>query len=79
MNKDLHEEIIEELYSKYGISKFEISKIVASQFRLIERVITNKECKTISCIYLGKFYPTSFRKKLEVKNKKKENESIGKI
>lgn len=77
MSNDLHDQIVDELHVKYGVSKFEINKIIASQFRLIERVITDKECKTISCIYLGKFYPTNFRKKLELKNK--EDESIRKI
>lgn len=75
MSNDLHESIVNELHIKYGVSKAEINKIIASQFRLIERIITNKECKTISCMYLGKFYPTNFRKRLEVKN----NESTGKI
>ncbi len=72
MSNDLHDQIVEELHGKYGISKFEINKIISSQFRLIEKVITDKECKTISCIYLGKFYPTNFRKKLELKNKEDE-------
>lgn len=77
MSNDLHESLVDELHKKYGVSKSEINKIIASQFRLIERIITNKECKTISCIYLGKFYPTNFRKRLEVKNK--EDESTRKI
>lgn len=77
MSNELHDHIVDELHLKYGVSKFEINKIISSQFRLIEKIITNKECKTISCMYLGKFYPTNFRKRLELKNK--EDESTGKI
>lgn len=62
---DLQEEIINELYEIYKIPKVELNRIVSSQFRLVERIITNKECKTINCMYLGKFYPTTYRKKLE--------------
>ncbi len=62
---DLQDEIINELHEIYKIPKAEINRIVNSQFRLIEKIITNKECKTISCKYLGKFYPTAYRKRLE--------------
>lgn len=62
---NLHDEIIKELAIKYDLPRVEIERIVSSQFRLIERIITNKECKTINCKYLGKFYPTAYRKKLE--------------
>lgn len=61
----MHDEIIAELALKYGIPKSEIAKVVSSQFKVIERIVTNKECKTINCKGLGKFYPTAFRKKLE--------------
>jgi hypothetical protein len=65
---DLHDKIVDELYQKYGVSKYEINKVISSQWRLIERTITNKECKVINCIFLGKFYPTAFRRKLEERN-----------
>lgn len=61
----LHDNVIEELASKYGVSKSEINRIINSQWRVVENIITNKECKTINCRGLGKFYPTTYRKKLE--------------
>lgn len=61
----MQDEIIAELAAKYGISKTEVAKVVSSQFRVIENIVTNKECKTINCKGLGKFYPTAYRKKLE--------------
>ncbi len=65
MKSNSHDRIVDALYIKYGLSKFEINKIISSQFRLIERIVSNKECKNINCIYLGKFYPTTYRRKLE--------------
>jgi len=62
---DLHDELITEVSKELGISKYEAGKIVAAEFRVMEQVITNKECKVINCIGLGKFYPTAYRVKLE--------------
>lgn len=62
---DLHDELISEVSKELGISKHEASRIVAAEFKVIEQVITNKECKVINCIGLGKFYPTTYRRKLE--------------
>lgn len=61
----LHDEIVKEVSKELGISAYELDRIVCSQFRVIEKIVTNKECKTINCVGLGKFYPTSFRRKLE--------------
>ena len=62
---DIENDIITKLSLELGISKHEISKVIKSQFRVIERIVTNKECKVINCIKLGKFYPTTFRRKFE--------------
>ncbi len=65
MQSSVHDKIVDILYKKYGLSKFEINKIISSQFRLIEKIVSEKQCKNINCIYLGKFYPTAYRRKLE--------------
>lgn len=62
---NIQDEIVDELAKEFNISKHEINKIIQSPFRLMERIITNKECKTINFIGLGKFYPTAYRKRLE--------------
>lgn len=62
---DLHDEIIEELSKQFDLSKYELNKIITSQFRVVENIVTNKECKTINCMGLGKFYPTAYRVRLE--------------
>lgn len=62
---DAQDEVVAELAEIFGISKNEVNKIIASEFRLAERIITNKECKTINCMGLGKFYPTTYRRRLE--------------
>ena len=73
---NLHDQLINELKAEFpDIPKYELEKIVDSEFRLIEKTVSDKQCKVINCIYLGKFYPTGYRLRLEEQNKLKENES----
>ena len=70
----LHDQLINELKKLYpDVPKYELEKIVDSEFRVIQNTVSNKECKVINCIYLGKFYPTGFRKRLEIQNKLRED------
>lgn len=72
----LHDQLISELKKLYpGIPRLELEKIVDSEFRLIEKVISKKECKVIGCVGLGKFYPSGYRRKLEEQNKLKDKEN----
>lgn len=72
---NLQDNILNELKKLYpNIPKSELDKIIDSEFRLIEKTVSSRECKVINCIHLGKFYPTGFRKRLEEQNKLKENE-----
>lgn len=72
----LHDQLISELKKLYpDIPKIELEKIVDSEFRLIEKVITSKQCKVINSRFLGKWYPTGYRRRLEEQNKLKEDES----
>lgn len=73
---NLHDQLISELKKLYpNVPRLELEKIVDSEFRLIERVISNKECKVIGCVGLGKFYPSGYRRRLEEQNKLKEDET----
>lgn len=72
----LHDQLINELKKLHpDVPRLELEKIVDSEFRLIQNTVSSKQCKVISCIHLGKFYPTGFRKRLEIQNKLREDES----
>jgi len=71
----LQDKILNELKELYpDIPKLELDKIIDSEFRLIEKIVSAREVKVINCIHLGKFYPTGYRKRLEEQNKLKEKE-----
>ena len=72
---NLHDKLINELKVLYpDIPKYELEKIIDAEFRVINNTVSNKECKVINCIHLGKFYPTGFRRRLEEQNKLRDNE-----
>ena len=62
---DIEDDIITQISLELDIPKHEVRKVINSQFKVIEQIVTNKECKVINCIKLGKFYPTAYRRKFE--------------
>ena len=60
-------EILEEMKLEHGISKFELEKIVDSQFKVLMNHIQDYKTGDIREVHikgLGKFRPTTFLKKL---------------
>lgn len=60
----LIEEIIDELCNKYRIPRTDIARIVKSEFKVLKNTIKQKGDKVVNLIYIGKFKPTPFRKKM---------------
>ncbi len=60
---NLIEEIIAELKIKHGETKFEIEKIIDSQYKvLLESMQDRKDTRVINVMHIGKFRPTFYYK-----------------
>lgn len=63
------DDIINQLYNKYnGIDKRDIKRIINSQFKLTQELVSNKSTKVVNWMYLGKVKPTKYRLKLANNN-----------
>lgn len=59
----LIEEILTELKAKHGYTKFEIEKIIDSQYKVMLDCMQAKDLRTVNVMYIGKFKPTYYLKK----------------
>lgn len=70
----LHEDLITELRKLYpNVSRLELDKIIDSEFRLISNMISKRDNKVVNCVGLGKFYPTTYKLKMDEHKKLKDN------
>ena len=61
--------IIDDLFNKYNLTKPEINRIVKSQFKLLNKTIKSKQDTKVKLMYIGTFKPTTYRlNKLKVIN-----------
>lgn len=64
--------IFTELKDKYGLSRYEIERIVDSQFKFTVEHIANQNVKSVKWMHLGKIRPSEYLKhKIE---KEQQNE-----
>ncbi len=56
----LIEDILSEMKLKHGVTKFELEKIIDSQFKVLQTSIQNKDLRQVYFKGLGKFKPTTF-------------------
>ena len=56
----LIDEILTEMKAEFGITKFELEKIIDSQFKVLQNNIEERSLKEVHFKYLGKFKPTTF-------------------
>jgi len=61
----LIDEILSEMKAEHGISKFELEKIVDSQYKLLAEHIYKRDLREVHIKGLGKFKPTTFLIALE--------------
>lgn len=75
MNK-LIDEVLTEMKAKHGLTKFELEKILDSQFKVLHDHMTSGNLKEVHFKNLGKFKPTTFfikYKNGEIKTKAEGN------
>lgn len=58
MSNPLIEDILSELMSEYGMSRYELRKIINSQFKVLRTNISDRSVKTVNLMHIGKFRPT---------------------
>lgn len=66
----LIEEIFEELKKKHGLTKYEIEKIVDSQFRYTVEHIGKGDIRPVKWKYLGKIRPSDYFVHLKLKQQR---------
>lgn len=54
------EEIIDEIKKETGMSKYDIEKIIDSQYKSIQIAIEERDLRTINLIHLGKIKPSKW-------------------
>jgi hypothetical protein len=60
----LIDEIIAELKIRHGETKFEIEKVIDSQYKVMQESIQDrKDIRVINIMHIGKFKPTFYYKK----------------
>jgi nucleoid DNA-binding protein len=59
------DEILEEMKIVHGISKFELEKIVDSQFKVLVEHIRSRDIREVHIKGVGKFKPTTYLKALQ--------------
>lgn len=57
------DDVINELFEKHSLSKTDISRMVKSQFKVINKTIKSKSSKTCNLIFIGKYKNTPYRVK----------------
>lgn len=55
-------EILNEMKDEFGITKYELERMVDCQFKCLEENIKDRTLKTVNLIYLGKVGPTGWFK-----------------
>ena len=74
----LIDEILNEMKAQFGVTKFELEKIIDSQFKMLRQTIESREVKEVHIKNVGKFKPTTYLiayKDGRVKSKNKGNTS----
>lgn len=56
-------DILTTLKAKHNLTKFEIERIIDSQFKVLQLAIENRDLREINMMYLGKFKPSNWLKK----------------
>ena len=72
----LIDDILNDMKAEFGITKFELEKIIDSQFKMLRQTIESREVKEVHIKNVGKFKPTTYLiayKDGRVKSKNKGN------
>ncbi len=56
----LIDEVLTEMKLKHGMTKFELEKILDSQFKVLMDHIQSRDLREVNIKHLGKFKPTTF-------------------
>lgn len=66
-------DILTELKAEFGITRFELERMVDCQFKCIENNIRDRSLKTVNLIHIGKIRPTGwFKHNVETVLKRKK-------
>ena len=57
------DDIIDELFNKYRLTKPELNGIVKSQFKLLSKTVKAKGSTKVKMMYIGTWKPTTYRLK----------------